>query len=188
MARPAEHTISPIEPRGRLARAATGVCRPEVIRLSRPHRMFPVPDLLARNPQAGDAQDPEDRSRRRARTSLSRAAGSCVRGGGTRPIHGGPSVGSRSHKDGTTQVLSKLGPLASTGRLVDEDDPVRNRVTPGGSGTPVTRPVGAAALRRGILVGRYARCDVRTGEDSLALSMCVDFRRLAGLSSHSVEW
>lgn len=69
-----------------------------------------------------------------------------------------------------THVVSQLGPLAATARLLGDDEPIRGQLTLGGLGMAVTRPVGLEALRRGILIGRYSRCDVRTGADAPSLS------------------
>ncbi|MFO0726436.1 MAG: FHA domain-containing protein [Myxococcota bacterium] len=76
----------------------------------------------------------------------------------------------RQHDGEMTQVLSQLGPLSATARLLQDDETARGHVTLGGLGMAVTRPVGPEALRRGILIGRYSRCDVRTGADSPELS------------------
>lgn len=87
------------------------------------------------------------------------------------PYAPGPRLaGSRELHDGVTHAVSLLGPLAATRRLLDDDGDERARLTLGGAGMAVTRSVGPSALQHGILGGRYSRCDVRTGQDSLELS------------------
>lgn len=61
---------------------------------------------------------------------------------------------------GATLVRSKLGPLAAAGDLIKDDEKPRGTLTVRAGGGPVRRPVGETSLERGVLIGRYARCDV----------------------------
>lgn len=65
-----------------------------------------------------------------------------------------------------TRVVSCAGPIAATGRLTLQEESPAGVLTLTGRGMTVTREIGPQALARGILIGRYSRCDVRTGEDS----------------------
>ncbi len=70
----------------------------------------------------------------------------------------------------STMVRSQLGPISATGRLLAPGEPAFLRLSLSGSEMTSTRDVGIRALQRGILIGRYSRCDVRTGQDSAAIS------------------
>ena len=70
----------------------------------------------------------------------------------------------------STMVRSQLGPLSATGRLLEHGELPFMRLSLSGEEMTVTRDVGVRALERGILIGRYSRCDVRTGQDSAAVS------------------
>jgi hypothetical protein len=59
-----------------------------------------------------------------------------------------------------TQVRSVLGPLAAVGDFVSEGEETSGELVVRGAGAAVRRAVGESALSRGILVGRYARCEL----------------------------
>lgn len=86
------------------------------------------------------------------------------------PYLAGPRLVRAHDVDGLTIVRSRLGPLAAAGPLLEDEEAIRGRLTLGSRGLAVTRDVGPAALKRGILVGRYSRCDVSTQQDSETLS------------------
>lgn len=71
--------------------------------------------------------------------------------------------------EGATPVLSMVGPLADVRRLcADDEAPVGRLVVHSGT-DELSRKVGPHALARGILVGRYERCDlVRSRHDNLS--------------------
>jgi hypothetical protein len=64
------------------------------------------------------------------------------------------------HQPGMTIVRSQMGPLAAAGNLCGEDEVPIAEMVVRSSGGSVRRPVGASILERGLLVGRYARCDI----------------------------
>lgn len=102
-----------------------------------------IPDRVFLEERRGTASDPEPRQ-----------AGA--------PDDGGPSI---------SVVRSMPGPLAAAGPLCgDGDRPVGTLIVRSSAGV-VRRSVGAAVLARGLLVGRYARCDVGvTGHQESQLS------------------
>ncbi len=59
-----------------------------------------------------------------------------------------------------TSVSAILPPLQPGGRMVEDGESVVGRLFIGHSGHSVQRSVGRRALERGILLGRYARCDL----------------------------
>jgi hypothetical protein len=61
---------------------------------------------------------------------------------------------------GATLIRSKPGPLVAAGDLVQSDEMALGSLLVRTGGSAVRRPVGASSLDRGILIGRYARCDV----------------------------
>lgn len=63
---------------------------------------------------------------------------------------------------GQTIVRSRLGPVGAAGMLCKPDEAPRAVLTVRGAGGTTRRNVGDTALDRGILFGRYARCDVGT--------------------------
>lgn len=67
--------------------------------------------------------------------------------------------------EGATLVRSKQGPLAAAGELCKDDETPRASLTVRADAGPVRRAVGDTALERGVLFGRYQRCDVGTTID-----------------------
>lgn len=61
---------------------------------------------------------------------------------------------------GATLMRSKPGPLAAAGELIQSDEQAIGTLVVRSGGGGVRRPVGGSVLDRGILIGRYARCDV----------------------------
>jgi hypothetical protein len=61
---------------------------------------------------------------------------------------------------GATLIRSKPGPLVAAGELVQSDEMAIGTLLVRAGGGAVRRPVGPSSLERGILIGRYARCDV----------------------------
>jgi hypothetical protein len=60
----------------------------------------------------------------------------------------------------TTSVFAQAGPVAAAAELCDPDEEVLGTLEVAAAGGVAKRAVGARALARGILVGRYARCEV----------------------------
>lgn len=81
-----------------------------------------------------------------------------------------PRAGALRPVDGETWIRSQLGPAAASGELAAEDDRPVGALTARSDGGHVRRVVGASYLDRGILVGRYSRCDVGLAADSSRLS------------------
>src|SRR5687767_8673969 len=69
-----------------------------------------------------------------------------------------------------TRVTSLPGPIGATARLLVDDEAPVGQIAIEGDGMTVTKDVGSSALNRGLLFGRYSRCDVRTGVDSDKIS------------------
>ncbi|MCC7386259.1 MAG: FHA domain-containing protein [Deltaproteobacteria bacterium] len=65
-----------------------------------------------------------------------------------------------------THVLSMPGPISATSRLLEDGEAPFARMTLFGRELQVPKDLGASALERGVMLGRYSRCDVRTGADS----------------------
>jgi hypothetical protein len=61
---------------------------------------------------------------------------------------------------GATMIRSKPGLLVAAGELLQSDEMEVGTLVVRSGGGAVRRPVGASTLERGILIGRYARCDV----------------------------
>lgn len=70
-----------------------------------------------------------------------------------------------------TLLKSLPGPMAAAGDLIDSDEMEVGALLIRSGGNGVRRSVGPSALDRGILIGRYARCDVgATSDDDSRLS------------------
>lgn len=65
-----------------------------------------------------------------------------------------------------THVLAMPGPICATSRLLEDGEAPFARMTLFGRDLQVPKDLGASALERGVMIGRYSRCDVRTGADS----------------------
>jgi hypothetical protein len=61
---------------------------------------------------------------------------------------------------GATMIRSQPGLLVAAGELLKSDEMQIGSLMVRSGGGAVRRPVGAGTLSRGILIGRYARCDV----------------------------
>ncbi len=72
---------------------------------------------------------------------------------------------------GATMLRSRPGPLVAAGELLESDEMEVGTLVVRTGGGAVRRPVSASTLERGILIGRYARCDVgATFDDDSRLS------------------
>lgn len=70
-----------------------------------------------------------------------------------------------SAQSAATVVRSKLGPVAAVGALLSEDERPFGTLTIRTSGGSARKPIGPSIVERGLLVGRYARCDVGMAVD-----------------------
>lgn len=71
------------------------------------------------------------------------------------------------HDPQVTRVLSMPRPLAETAELCGENEPPRGRITLHLKGDLLDRRIGSDALSRGVLLGRYERCQLSLGNDSM---------------------
>lgn len=70
----------------------------------------------------------------------------------------------RKISSSSTIVRSKLGAIAAAGELRDTDERVFGTLLVRGAGGGLRREVGASILERGLLVGRYTRCEVGSSD------------------------
>jgi hypothetical protein len=78
------------------------------------------------------------------------------------PVH----IGRLAHlPPSVSYVCSAPGPIAAAGNLVGQDEQPHGTLIVRASGLATRKPVGASILERGLLIGRYARCDVGVSFD-----------------------